>query len=64
MAGALAGGGDNSGLGAGIMGLVGVGAIVALPIFYACIGFIGTLIGAVLYNVVASMVGGVELDVQ
>jgi hypothetical protein len=64
MAGALAGGGENSGLGAGIMGMVGVGAIVILPIFYACLGFVGTLIGAVLYNAVAGMVGGVEVDLQ
>ena len=64
MAGALAGGGENSGLGAGIMGMVGVGAIVVLPIFYACLGFVGTLIGALLYNLVAGMVGGIEVDVQ
>jgi hypothetical protein len=64
MAGALAGGGENSGLGAGIMGMLGVGAIVMLPIFYACLGFVGTLIGALLYNMVASMVGGVEVDIQ
>src|SRR5262245_41822754 len=64
MAGALAGGGENSGLGAGIMGMLGVGAIVMLPIFYACLGFVGTLIGALLYNMVASMVGGVEVDLQ
>jgi len=64
MAGALAGGGDNAGLGAGIMGMVGMGAIVILPIFYACLGFVGTLIASLLYNMVAGMVGGVEIDVQ
>lgn len=64
MAGALAGGGDDSGVGAGILGMLGVGAIVMLPIFYACIGFVGTLIGAMLYNVVAPIVGGVEVDLQ
>ena len=64
MAGALAGGGENSGLGAGIMGMLGVGAIVILPIFYACLGFVGALIMTALYNIVASMVGGIELDVE
>jgi hypothetical protein len=44
--------------------LFGAGAIVVLPIFYGALGFVMTLIGAALYNVVASMVGGVELDVQ
>jgi hypothetical protein len=66
VAGAFAGGGfgEGSGPAAGIMGLLGVGAIVMFPIFYACIGFVGSLIGAGLYNVVASMVGGIELDVE
>ena len=63
VAGALAGG-DDSGVGAGIMGMVGVGAIVMLPIIYACIGFVGSLIVGVIYNMVASMVGGVEVDLQ
>ena len=44
--------------------LFGVGAIVALPIFYGLVGFIFSLIGAALYNLVASWVGGVELDIQ
>ena len=44
--------------------LFGVGAIVALPIFYGILGFIMSLIGAVLYNLIASWVGGVELDIQ
>lgn len=44
--------------------LFGVGAIIALPIFYGLLGFIMSLIGAALYNLVASWVGGVELDVQ
>ena len=63
VAGALAGA-DDSGVGAGIMGMIGVGAIVILPIVYACLGFIGSLIVAVIYNMVSSMVGGVEVDVQ
>jgi hypothetical protein len=49
---------------AGLGILFGVGAIVALPIFYGVIGFVFSLIGAALYNLVASWVGGVELDVQ
>jgi hypothetical protein len=44
--------------------LFGVGAIIVLPIFYGILGFITSLIGAALYNLVASWVGGVEMDVQ
>lgn len=44
--------------------LFGVGAIIALPLFYGILGFIMSLIGAGLYNLVASWVGGIELDVQ
>ena len=44
--------------------LFGTAAIIALPIFYGLLGFIASLIGAALYNLVASWVGGVELDIQ
>jgi hypothetical protein len=44
--------------------MLGVGAIFILPIFYGGIGFIGMLIAAWLYNVIAGFVGGIELDVQ
>lgn len=49
--------------GAGPMGMLfGVAAVILLPIFYGCIGFFGSLIGAVLYNAVAGWVGGIELE--
>lgn len=44
--------------------LFGAGAVVILPIFYGVLGFVTTLIGAALYNAIASVVGGVEIDVQ
>ena len=44
--------------------ILGVGAIIILPIFYGVMGLIGGAIGAVLYNVFAGMVGGVRLDVE
>jgi hypothetical protein len=43
--------------------VMGVGAIVVCPILYGVMGFISALIGAWLYNLVASKVGGVEIDV-
>jgi hypothetical protein len=42
--------------------IFGVGAIIILPIMYGIFGFIGGLIGAVLYNWVAGMVGGIEIE--
>jgi len=62
---AMAGGAaaDNT-YGRGMGAAIGVGAIVLFPILYGCMGFVATLIGAWLYNIVAGMVGGIELDVQ
>jgi hypothetical protein len=42
--------------------LFGVGAIVVFPILYGAIGFTAGLIIGGLYNLVAGMVGGVELE--
>ena len=51
--------------GAAIFGaLFGVGAIIILPIFYGIIGFLGGIIGAAFYNLVAGAVGGVELELS
>ncbi|HWS72663.1 MAG TPA: hypothetical protein VN605_11140 [Thermoanaerobaculia bacterium] len=49
---------------AGFGMLFGVGAIIALPIFYGILGFVFSLISAALYNLVAGWVGGIEIDVQ
>ncbi len=43
---------------------VGVGAIVLLPILYGIVGFIGGMIYALLYNLVAGFVGGLELELE
>lgn len=42
----------------------GVGAIIILPIAYGIAGFFAGLLAAVLYNVVAAVVGGIELELQ
>ena len=42
----------------------GAASIVFFPILYACFGFVGSLIAAALYNVLAGAVGGIELDLQ
>jgi len=61
MAGAFASGNGE----AGAMGAIfGVGAIVLMPIFYGCLGFVMTLIMAALFNVAAGIVGGVEIEAR
>ena len=44
--------------------MFGVGAVVFLPLFYGCMGFVFGAIGAALYNVFAGMVGGLEVETQ
>jgi len=54
------GGGD-----AVVGGLVtGLGAVVILPLVYGILGFLGGVFAAFLYNVVASMAGGIELETE
>ena len=62
---ALVGGAIGATQGSGAMGaIMGVGAIVLLPIVYAFIGFVCTLIAAALYNLAAGIMGGIEIEVQ
>ena len=50
---------------AGLVGLLfGLGAILIFPIFYGACGLVGGIVGAAIYNVVSSIIGGVEIDVQ
>ena len=44
--------------------LFGVGSIIFMPLFYGLFGFICTLVMAWLYNVVASRIGGLELELE
>jgi hypothetical protein len=56
--------GGDSGGSSFFPALFGVGSVILFPLFYGCLGFVMTAISAWLYNVVASVVGGVQLDVQ
>lgn len=43
---------------------MGIGMLVIFPIMYAVIGFVFTLLGAWIYNMVASQVGGIEFTTK
>jgi len=49
---------------AGVMGIAGIAMLIFLPIMYGVIGFIAGAIGAALYNLVAGVVGGIEIEVE
>ena len=42
--------------------MFGVGAVIFLPLFYGVLGFIFGLLGALLYNLLAGLVGGIEVE--
>lgn len=42
----------------------GMGFAIAIPLVYAVIGFVGSLIGAAVYNAVAGWVGGLEVELE
>ena len=44
--------------------VVGILIMIGLPIMYGIIGFIGGAIGALLYNLFAGIVGGIEIEVE
>lgn len=44
-----------------VMGLV---IMIAFPIFYGVLGFIGGAIGGLVYNLAAGVVGGIKLELE
>jgi hypothetical protein len=47
----------------GMMAL-GAGFAICFPLIYAAAGFIGGILGALVYNLAAKWVGGIEFDVE
>ena len=57
--------GGRGGLAAGGGSMVfGLLFMIGLPIMYGVIGFVAGAIGALLYNLFAGMVGGIEIEVE
>jgi hypothetical protein len=66
MAGGLASAAESIGgfRGPAIGAFMGTASIVLFPIFYGLMGFLTTLLGAWLYNMLAGTVGGIQVDVE
>lgn len=48
-----------------LVGLIfGFGSVVAFPVFYGLMGFLGGIITAGLYNVTSRWVGGIEIELE
>ena len=57
--------GGRGGLAAGGGSIVlGLLFMIGLPIFYGAIGFVFGAIGALIYNLFAGMIGGIEIEVE
>ncbi|MEO7674944.1 MAG: hypothetical protein ABIU09_12810 [Pyrinomonadaceae bacterium] len=57
--------GGDAGLAVGGGGVVlGIGIMIGLPILYGVFGFVFGAIGALVYNIFAGIVGGVEIEVE
>jgi hypothetical protein len=64
LAGAGMGAAGDSDMPGWLGGVFGVGAVIFLPICYGILGFIGGALSAVMYNVVAGMVGGLHVETE
>lgn len=42
----------------------GLAALILSPLLYGVLGFIGGIIGAALYNLVAPLVGGIRIETE
>jgi hypothetical protein len=64
LVGGIAGMASDAGEGAVFAFFFGAGAVIVLPIFYGVLGFIGGVISAALYNLIAAWLGGIELEFE
>ena len=64
MSGGLVGMADPAGSTSWLGVVFGAGALIVFPLFYGFIGCLGATIVVCLYNLLARLVGGLEIDVQ
>lgn len=48
----------------GGLAMMGGLSIITLPILYGLLGFVGGVIGAWIYNIIAKWIGGIEIDLE
>ena len=59
----VAGASGAFGSGLGLMsGVFGGAAVIAVPLFYGVMGFLVGIVGGAIYNVIASMIGGIKVE--
>ena len=44
--------------------VMGLGVMIGMPIMYAVMGFVFGALGALIYNIFAGLVGGIEIEVE
>jgi hypothetical protein len=43
---------------------IGLGLAILMPLFYAGMGFVTGLVGALIYNLIAKWFGGLEVEIE
>jgi hypothetical protein len=61
---AFAPGGRDAAAGGVSSVVVGIMIMIGVPLFYGCMGFIAGSIGALIYNGVAGIAGGVKVELE
>ena len=56
--------GDSQAMGGAGAIVIGIVIMIAVPIFYGLLGFIGGMIGALVYNAAAGIVGGIRFELE
>ena len=59
-----AAGGGNATMGGASSAAVGIGAMIGIPIIYGILGFVMGAIGALIYNALSGIIGGVKFDLE
>lgn len=54
--------GNNNNLPAGVGLGLGIAAFIFLPVAYGIMGFIGGVLTSAIYNLIASFIGGIEVE--
>jgi|SRR5689334_13170824 len=61
---AAAGGGSNATVSGVSSAVMGIALMIGIPIFYGILGFVMGAIGALIYNALSGIIGGVKFDLE